>query len=103
MSLIEEIRAKAARWGFDTSGHAAHRALLRHVSISDIHEAIASGEIIEDYPDDKYGPSCLISGTIEAGRRLHVVCTHPSRAVLKIITVYEPDPEEWINARYRRG
>jgi hypothetical protein len=30
------------------------------------------GEIIEEYPDDKYSPSCLIYGKTEGGRELHV-------------------------------
>jgi hypothetical protein len=35
-------------------------------SIAEIEDAIGSrAEIIEDYPDDKYGPSCLILGFTE--------------------------------------
>jgi hypothetical protein len=32
------------------------------ISVQEIREAIAVGEVIEDYPNDKYGPSCLILG-----------------------------------------
>lgn len=61
-----------------------------------------SGEVIEDYLSDKYGPSCLIFGTTRSGRPLHVQCTHPTRERVKIITVYAPSPEEWIEYRIRR-
>jgi hypothetical protein len=36
------------------------------------------------------------------GRALHVQVSCPSRPLLKIITLYEPDPGEWINLRIRR-
>jgi hypothetical protein len=39
---------------------------------SDIEEAIMSGEIIEEYPDDKYSPSC-VSLTIHDSRLLKIV------------------------------
>lgn len=101
MSLIEEIRAKAAG-GFVLSRHAAERSVERDVWAGEVMDVIRSGEVIEDYPDDKYGPSCLISGVTRRRRVLHVQCTYPSRPVLKIITVYPPDPEEWIGAKLRR-
>jgi hypothetical protein len=64
---------------------------------SDIREAINDGEIIEDYPDDKYGPSCLILGYTQAGRALHIQCSYPSRPLVKFITLYEPDKNLWID------
>lgn len=59
-------------------------------------------EVIENYPEDKYGPSCLLLGFTSAGRPLHVACSYPSRPLVKIITLYEPDPEEWTDNRIRR-
>lgn len=59
-----------------------------------------AGETIEEYPDDKYSPSCLIYGKTDTGRDLHVQLSLPSSVV--IITVYDPDPEEWINCKIRR-
>ena len=57
----------------------------------------------QDYPDDKYGSSCLIFGHTKTGRPIHVLCSYPSRTLLKIITIYEPDPAEWINCRIRKN
>ncbi|MFN6569477.1 DUF4258 domain-containing protein [Dendronalium sp. ChiSLP03b] len=50
---------------------------------------------MEDYPDDKYGPSCLISGLTQTNRPIHVQCSYPFRSLIKIITVYKPNPNLW--------
>lgn len=102
MALVEEIHAKIKGDAFEFSQHAADQSILRHISVQGLREAIASGEIIEDYPDDKYGPSCLIFGRTEAKRPLHVQCSYPSRPSLKIITLYEPEPELWIDYKVRK-
>ena len=47
-------------------------------------------------------PSCLVLGYTEAGRPLHVQCSYPSRPLIKIITLYEPDPNVWANLRVRK-
>lgn len=88
---------------YEFSKHAVDQSIIRQISVAEISEAIAlSDEIVEDYPDDKYGPSCLILGFTRNGRPLHIQCSYPSRPVLKLITVYEPDIEVWINHRIRR-
>lgn len=35
-------------------------------------KAIANGQIIEDYPNDKYAPSCLICGLTKIGKTIHI-------------------------------
>ena len=53
--------------------HCLERSIERSIEVEDIECAIESGEIIEYYPEDKYGPSCLILGyTKEAGRSYSV-------------------------------
>lgn len=63
------------------------------LSAVDIHEAINRGEIIEEYPDDARGASCLIL-YIGPKRVIHVVCS-PKPEYLAIITAYVPDPDIW--------
>jgi hypothetical protein len=83
--------------------HEANQTIVRDISVFELEQAISSqSEVIEDYPEDKYGPSCLILGFTSAGRPLHVQCSHPVRPLIKIITVYEPDPELWIDLRIRK-
>jgi hypothetical protein len=102
MSLIAEIREKITDSRFEFSKHAADQALLRGIRVEEVRQAISVGEVIEDYPDDKYGPSCLILGYTLERRPIHVQCSYPSRPLIKIITLYEPDPELWIDFRMRR-
>ena len=100
--MIDEIRAKFASGNYEYSRHAFDQRLRRLIATREIEEAIQSGEVIEAYPDDKYGPSCLILGWTKDGRPLHVQCSYPDRPVLKVITTYEPDPVQWIGWRERR-
>src|SRR2546426_11884412 len=103
MTLIEGIREKVVANAFEFSQHAVDQTILRHISVQEIREAIDNGKVIEDYPDDKYGPSCLILGFAANGKAIHLQCSYPSRPLIKIITVYEPDPNEWIGFEQRKG
>jgi hypothetical protein len=58
--MIEEIRAKIANGQFEFSKHAVDQSIIREIVVDEITEAIFSGEVIEKYPNDKYGASCLI-------------------------------------------
>ena len=102
MDLLEEIRAKFAHDEFEFSKHATDQSILREIRVQEMREAVSAGEIIEDYPDDKYGPSCLILGFTLANRPIHLQCSHPTRPIVKVITVYEPNPAEWVDYRVRR-
>lgn len=100
--MTEQIRLKIAQDQFEFSKHAVNQSILRHISVEELREAMANGEIIEDYPEDKYGPSCLILGFTLAGRPLHIQCSYPSRPLIKIITLYEPNPNLWVDFKTRR-
>ncbi len=92
---IESIRQKFAEDQFEFSKHAVDQSIVRRILVREVREAIASGHIIEDYLDDKYGPSCLILGFTQAQRPVHIQCSYPSRPIIKIITLYEPEAEKW--------
>jgi hypothetical protein len=91
-TLIAEIRRKVADNQFEFSKHAADQSILRQILVQEVKETIANGQVIEDYPDDKYGPSCLICGFTQLQRPIHIQCSYPSRPVVKIVTMYKPDP-----------
>ena len=101
--MIKDIKKSFKNKRYEYSLHAVDQSILKHISCKEILEAIAEGEVIEDYPDDKYGPSCLVFGVTALGRPLHIQCSYPSRPKVKIITVYEPSPEEWENCVKRRN
>jgi hypothetical protein len=94
--LKENIRTASYRF----SEHAIKQMIKRRIDRHEIEETIFEGEIIEEYPDDKYSASCLILGKTRAGRELHVQASLPPLVV--IVTVYEPDSEEWIEGKIRR-
>lgn len=73
--------------------HASDRAIKRDIDFFEIEEAVIAGEVIEDYPNDKYGPSCLILGKTKTGLNLHVQVSYPP--IVKVITVYEPSSNKW--------
>ena len=102
-SIIEAIRAKFDRREYEFSEHAVGQSVKRRISVREIEQAVRGATIIEDYPGDKYGPSCLLFGFTQADRPLHIHCSYPSRPLVKIITVYEPDPEDWIDGKTRRN
>ncbi len=66
----------------------------RMISTQKVRKVIFCGEVIEDYPKDRRGHSCLILGWGEQRRPIHVVCA-PKKDYLAIITAYLPDPEQW--------
>jgi hypothetical protein len=100
--MIEQIRAKFADKQFEFTKHAVDQSILRRISIQELVETASNAEIIEDYPDDKYGPSCLVLGFTRSRRPLHIQCSYPSRPLIKIITLYEPNPNQWIAFKVRR-
>ena len=102
MSLLDGIRTKIENRQFELSRHAAHQSIIRHITMQEVQETVENCEILEDYPEDKYGPSCLIAGFTKSNRPLHIQCSHPSRFLIKIITLYEPNPIKWIDFKIRR-
>lgn len=101
--MLEELRSKIGEGRFEFSQHAVDQSIIRHISVQEIREAFSNCQIVEDYPDDKYGPSCLILGFTLSDRPLHILCSYPSRPLVKIVTLYEPDPDQWIDFRTRRS
>ncbi len=80
----------AVRW----TGHMLKRLLQRGISQDSVVQAVLSGEIIEQYPDDYPYPSCLLLGHTATGDALHVVCGQGDCEVW-MITAYYPDFAEW--------
>lgn len=66
----------------------------RMISAAHVRKALEDGEIIEDYPADARGHSCLILGGGKDGRPIHIVCA-PKDEYLAVITAYIPDEDQW--------
>ncbi len=52
--------------------HAVRRMVQRQISVDDVRHVLATGEVIENYPDDTPYPSRLILGWLGV-RPVHVV------------------------------
>ena len=99
---LDDIRLLLQDGHFEFSRHALKRVVERNISDAEIREAGGALEIIEDYPEDKYSPSCLGLGFTRNYRPLHLQVCYSSSDTVKIITLYEPNPAEWIEYRIRR-
>lgn len=82
--------------------HAAIRVVERNISKKEITEAEESCVMIEDYPNDKYSPSCLLLGYTKTMRPLHIQVSRMNSDFIRIITIYEPEKSEWHNFTERR-
>ncbi len=102
MKTLDDIRRRLAAGDFEFSRHAFQRAIERNISEAEIRQAGAQARIIEDYPDDTYALSSLLLGFTATGRPLHVQASCVDSDMLKIITLYEPDPAEGYDYARRR-
>ena len=101
-NILDGIQAEIKGGSHRFTIHAGERMIERHIAVGEVKEAVLaeSAEIIEDYPNDPRGSSCLIFGMTTKGRPLHVQCSYPPGVV--VITAYEPEPTEWLDWRIRR-
>jgi hypothetical protein len=102
MKEIPQIRRQLVDGEYEFSHHAFRRVVERNISEKEIREAGKQAEILEEYPDDKYSPSALFLGFTVTGRPLHFQVSLADEVLVKIITIYEPNPKEWVNYRKRR-
>ena len=93
MYSIEQFQSINHVPSFVITQHSRKRFSERGITIADICTAIQNGEIIEQYPDDKPFPSCLIFAM--AGKRPLHVCASIDEDLIYLITAYEPDPIKW--------
>ena len=99
---LARIRIQAATRAIRVTDHAREEMEEESITLAEILEAFANGQIIENYPDHKRGSCCLLYGLTARRRPLHVVCT-TSLPLLVIITAYVPVPPKWIGPTERRA
>ena len=102
MKKLEDVRTQLSLGLFEFSRHAFKRAVERNISEQEIKQAGQGADLIENYPDDKYSPSCLLLGFTAGRRPLHIQVSLAEVELTKIITLYEPDEDEWIDYSKRR-
>jgi len=92
---LNEVR-EAARKKIIYTQHALDAMNVEEeiVSYEEIRNVIFKGEIIEDYPEDKRGHSCLMFNYTLKQRPVHIVCS-PKQEFLAVITMYVPTIDKW--------
>ena len=87
---------------FNYSNHAVQRMFERGLNPSDIEKVIKEWNVITEYPEDKPYESILLLG-YSNNIPIHVVAgIDYEYKVCYIITVYQPDPELWIDSFTKR-
>ncbi len=102
MKDLNEIQNQLFLGQFEYSRHAFKRVIERDISDLEIKEAGKNAQIIENYPNDKYSPSCLLLGFTSNGKPLHIQVSRAETNFVKIITLYIPDKRDWIDYSNRR-
>ena|SRR3989338_3801316 len=97
---IYKLRKSIQTDKYEISSHAQKERYEENISLKEIEEAISHGEIIEDYPKDTRGHSCLVLGH-SRNKSIHIVCSILPNGWLRIITVYIPKMPKWINPKQR--
>ena len=98
-NIIDAIRHNRIK----ITDHADEEAENDQLTFDEVYFSVLNGEVIEDYPDDKPYPSCLICGQTFSGDPIHSVWAFNEQSKWAVlITVYRPDPSQWIDWRKRR-
>lgn len=78
------------------TSHALHQMNLpeRMITKQEVKDTVLYGDIIEDYPEDIRGHSCLFMRVFSPERIIHVVCS-PKKEYLTIVSAYVPSHGKW--------
>lgn len=100
-TIVDRIRRCFERDEVVLTLHARREMADESVNTRELSEAVSTATLLEDYPEHRRGPCCLLCGTTQNGRPLHIVCTTQLEPLV-VITVYEPKPPKWMTP-LRRG
>jgi hypothetical protein len=91
---LSEIYKNQSSSSWKFSSHALNRIEQRSLDTAAVRSGIASGELIEEYPDDERGPA----GLVLAGKDstpVHVVVSLADSSTNQVITSYRPNKDKW--------
>jgi hypothetical protein len=97
-TIVNAIRNSRLR----ITDHTDEEAFDDNLAYEEIYFSVIHGKVIENYPNDKPYPSCLILGRNFSGEPIHSVWAYnPENLWAALITVYRPDPARWIDWKER--
>ena len=94
---VEEIKRLVTQGRYELSKHAERERQIDMIHTWELEDALKGCEIIENYPNDPRGESCLVLG-FYGSKPVHAVCTiKADPGELLFITVYDPSkrPDKW--------
>ena len=97
---VEFIRESVANGDYEISLHADEERLAEALTVEQIEDVLKQAELLEDYPEDRRGHSCLVLG-YSASQPVHVVCGRTRSGRLIVITIYTPSMPKWVDERTR--
>lgn len=104
MITLTTIRAAARDGRILWRYHALRRATERGITREQALQVLYEGEVIEQRPEAKPFPKCLLMYMEEKDRPLYVsVGYNEASDTLHVITVHWLDPEKWDDPWTRRG
>ena len=90
----EFIHREIEKQTYQISIHADDERLADGLKIDELELALTNCEIIEQYPEDPRGESCLALSFV-VGKPIHFVCGINRAGHLVLITVYIPSMPKW--------
>ena len=90
----EFIHGEVENQNYLISIHADDERLADGLTVAELETALTNCEIIEQYPEDPRGESCLAIGFL-GHKPIHFVCGKNRAERLILITVYVPSMPKW--------
>ena len=102
---VDFIRDEIEKQSYEISLHADDERIADGLTVSRLEFVLSQCKIVEQYPDDPRGESCLAAGFTPDRVPVHVVCGRNPSGHLIVITVYIPTMPKWIDpyTRNREG
>lgn len=102
MDFVALKAAIAVRIRF--GAHGLKALLDDNLDIDEVRASIlATGDMIEDYPNDPRGPSCLVLSVLPNGTQVHTAWGWRGTGIPFLIAAYRPTPDKFLpDGRTRR-
>ena len=72
-SAIEErLTRQAEETCLRITAHAHQEMVEEYVKLEDVISVLSQAKVVENYPDHRRGPCCLVYGQDKSGRDLHI-------------------------------
>jgi hypothetical protein len=102
IALIDEIRDRIEAEQFELSKHAVDRSIIPRISVQESREIFGDAELIEDLSRGQIRTKLFDRGEDQRRKTTAYSMQLSVPATYQIITIYESDPDLWIDFKMRR-